>query len=144
MSNFKLLAFILLLLSHTICINYSHADGQELNIHSDNLDIDKENGTAVFSGDVTVVFQDMVLKTEKIKVTYVKNHSKDKIDKIIFPTKLRAIKNCGKEMAVANKGNFDAQDGTLRLYGDVILKQDNKILITPTLIYHTTLKLNKK
>lgn len=133
---------ILIIFMHAIMlVSVVRAEEKELNIHSDSLTIDKEKGRAIFSGKVSVVFRDMKLKTEKIEVIYAKSDKGDKIDKIIIPRKLRIIKNCGNEAAIAKKGVFDATNNRLELAGDVILEKDDKILKTNILVYHTTLDL---
>lgn len=145
MGHFRLpLIVILVVIFQILCISCSFATGKELNIDSNNLDIDKQKGTAVFSGKVKVVFQDMVLKTEKIEVVYQKDDSgSGAVDRIIIPGKLKAIKNCGKEMALARKGVFYAKKSKLELFGGVILEKEDKVLKTMTLVYYTNLRLKK-
>lgn len=119
------------------------SESRELNIFSENLDIDKEKSIATFSNKVLVIFQDMELKADKIEVLYAKKNGKEQIDKIIIPGKLKVMKECGKEMALADRGVFDAAVNKLELFGNVILEKQDRILKTDTLIYHTSLDLKK-
>jgi lipopolysaccharide transport protein LptA len=112
-----------------------------LNITADNLTIQKDKGTATFSGSVTILFDNLKLKTSKLIVFYQNNNSTDpKIKKIVIPGKLKAIHNCPSEIITADKGVFNNLTKKLTLSGNVHVQKEDNILITDKLVYSSSLK----
>jgi lipopolysaccharide export system protein LptA len=128
----------------SICILFSHiakaTDIDKLNITSDNLTIQNDIGTATFSGSVIVVFDNLTLHTSKLIVFYKELNKKREIIKILIPGKLKAIRNCGTEIAIADSGYYDHLTKKLTLDGNVMLQKDEHILTTNKLIYSSSLK----
>ena len=138
--NYKtfLLSLIFILSSNNIFANID-----KLKITSNNLKIQKDNSTATFTGSVTVVFDDLKLITTKLIVFYDDVYKKKDIKKIIIPNKLKAIRNCGTEIVIANKGFFDNFTRKLTLEGDVKMQQNDNILVTDKMVYSTSfVKIN--
>ena len=78
-----------------------------LKIHSDHLTIQKDTSMATFSGNVIVHFEDAILTTSKLIVYYTSINNSQKITKIVIPGKLKALKDCGKEIIIADEGMFN-------------------------------------
>lgn len=115
-----------------------------IKITSDDLIIDDQTLSASFKGSVTVYFEDMVLKTDELKIHYVNNKGRKAINKIEIPGKLKAMKTTCQEVIVADRGEYSALLNELVLNGNVRMEKDNNILITDKMIYITKLKSMSK
>lgn len=111
----------------------------DLKINSDHLTIQKDTSMATFSGNVIVHFEDLILITSKLIVFYTSVNNSQKITKIVIPEKLKAIKDCGKEVIIANEGLFDNLQKKLTLKGNVTSQTEDNILITDKLVYSSSL-----
>lgn len=137
-TNYK---FIIYFLSLLLTSNANAGIMDSLNVTADNLTIQKDKGTATFSGSVTILFDNLKLKTSKLIVFYQNNDSTDsKIKKIVIPGKLKAIHNCPPETITADKGIFDNLTKKLTLSGNVHVQKEDNILITDKLVYSSSLK----
>ena len=116
------------------------ASNNKLNITSDNLTVKKDQLTATFNGYVTATFDDLKLITSKLTVFYTDIADKRKIKKIVIPFKLRAIKNCGEEIIIADKGVFNNLTKKLTLEGNVKIQKEGDVLVTNKLIYSVHFK----
>lgn len=113
---------------------------ESIEITSDNLIVDDQNLFASFKGSVTVTLEDMILKTDYLKIHYANNKGKKSIDKIEIPGKLKAIKTSCQEVVIADSGEYNSSLNELLLKGNVRVQKDNNILITDKMIYITKLK----
>ena len=116
------------------------ASSNKLEITSDNLTVKKDQLTATFNGYVTVTFDDLKLTTSKLTIFYTDITDERKIKKIVIPFRLRAIKNCGKEIIIADKGIFDNLTKKLTLEGNVKIQKEGNILATNKLVYSAYFK----
>ncbi len=123
-----------------IFVDIASASTNELNITSDTLSIKKDQSTATFNGIVTVTFDDLKLITSKLTVFYTDIADKRKIKKIVIPFKLRAIKNCGEEIIIADKGVFNNLTKKLTLEGNVKIQKEGDVLATNKLVYSVHFK----
>ncbi|NRB10760.1 MAG: hypothetical protein HRU35_04000 [Rickettsiaceae bacterium] len=130
-----------------ICINITHVfatvslGNSDILINSDKLIVNKENSSAIFKGSVIVTFEDIKIKTTIITIYYKQTDKKrSTIDKIIFPEKITAIKNCGEGVLIANEGEYLVGENKLILRGNVQIKDKDSILKTDQMIYLTNLK----
>jgi len=121
-------------------VDIALASTNKLKITSDTLSIKKDQSTADFSGYVTATFDDLKLITSKLTVFYTDIADKRKIKKIVIPFKLRAIRNCGKEIIIADKGIFDNLTKKLTLEGNVKIQKEGDVLVTNKLIYSVHFK----
>lgn len=121
-------------------VNISLVSAKELKITSDTLSIKKDQSTATFNGTVTVIFDDLKLITSKLTVFYTDITDKRKIKKIVIPFKLRAIKNCGEEIIIADKGVFNNLTNKLTLEGNVKIQKEADVLATNKLVYSVHFK----
>lgn len=112
----------------------------KIQVNSDKLTLNQDDLSATFSGSVVILFEDGALKTNIIKVYYKKEEDNHKIDKIIFPEKFTITKDSGKEIIIADSGEYLNNKNKLILNGNVILYKDGNIIITEQAVYFTKLK----
>lgn len=112
----------------------------EIIINSDNLTYEKGNNVASFDGNVILWFNNMVLKTTNIKIFYTQINKQNRIDKIVIPNKLSALKNQNSDILIAEKGIYFFDKGELWLNGNVILQHGDNILKTDSLVLVAELK----
>lgn len=108
---------------------------ERVQITSEELIINKSDYTAIFEENVLLIFEDMKLSTSKLIIHYSDINNKKEIKKIIIPNKLKAIKNEGNEVIIADSGEFDNQTKRLVLTGNVKMQKDGNVLFTKKLIY---------
>ena len=111
-----------------------------LKITSDSLAIKQEELSAIFSGSVLVVFDNLRLTSSKLIVFYTDISQKRDIQKIVIPSKLKATKDCGKEIVIADSGEFDNITKKLTLIGNVRMQKDGNVLVTDKLVYSANFK----
>ncbi len=128
--------FLLLYFFSVVGITYANEAENFLDIKSDHLKLDKANNIVNFYGNVMVNFQEMELKTDSLQVTFRQINGKNKIEKILIPTKLQVIKTNTQEIAVAGSGEFNADSKTLTLINNVIIKREDYIIRTNKFIYY--------
>lgn len=109
-------------------------------INSETLNVDQDKNIVNFAGKVTLWFDDMILKTDRIEIIYKKMTNKKEIDKVIIPNKLTAIRTIEQEILMADSAEYLAATGTLILTGNVKLQHKDDIVNTKKFIYHTNLK----
>ena len=97
----KFLIFLLL-----IFVSLALKANDKIQITSDNLTLNKKDLSATFEGNVRVFFEDQSVSTNKLIIYYSDLGPKREIVKIIFPTKIKAIKN---QPLVENIEIFDIQ-----------------------------------
>jgi len=115
----------------------------KIQITSDNLTLNKKDLSATFEGNVRVFFEDQALSTTKLIIYYSDLGPKREIIKIVFPTKIKAIKNYKNDVIdviVANSGEFDNLAKELTLIGNVQMQKDDNILVTDKMVYSAKLK----
>ncbi len=137
----KILARIILTFFTLLTLSLESQAASELTIDSDTLDVNQVSSHAIFQGNVVVNFNDMQLRTDLIEVFYIRDAKgrNSKIDKILIPGKLKAIKLCMDEVVIANKALYEVEHSKLTLTGDVILSKDGNIIKTSQAVYYTDL-----
>jgi len=113
-------------------------------ITSDSLNVDNNNFTANFKGKVTVLFDDIILKTDYLKIYYTDNNSKKSITKIEIPGNLKGIKKLNNEVVIANSGEYIVASQKLTLKGEVKARKDKYVLVTDKMVYFTKFQLITK
>ncbi len=132
MMIFKILFFLVISFYSTVFA--------ELQITSDSLTINSNLLSANFKGSVTVIFKDMIIKANNLKIFYNDPNNKKTISKIEIPGRLKAIKKCTNEVIVANHGEYITGLQQLILTGDVAIERDGRVIVTNKMIYLTTYK----
>ncbi|PCJ29583.1 MAG: hypothetical protein COA94_00845 [Rickettsiales bacterium] len=121
-------------------LSYHALSDERLRIDSDNLTIKKDDSSASFTGSVEASFNDYKLTTSKLTILYGTINGKKDIVKIVIPSKLKLIKPCSEEIAIADRGIFDNKTKKLTLTGNVMLQQKDNILATDKLVYSGNFK----
>ncbi len=109
----------------------------DITILSDFLNIDNNSLIAHFKGTVTVIFDDLILKTDYLKIYYKNSDNKKSITKIEIPGSLKALKKLNNEIVIANSGEYIVVLQKLTLKGNVNLQKDKYILVTDKMVYFT-------
>lgn len=135
-----LFTIVLLLGFEAKAENLKLNNDDQILINSDNLTYDKSANFASFDGNVVMWFNDMVLKTTNIRIYYKQIAGRNKIDKIIIPEKLTAIKNKDSDILIADRAIYSFDSNELSLSGNVILQHVDNILKTGKLVFITELK----
>ena len=151
-SNFRICYRVLLLLviisnplfSSLANKDYSKPSDPNITITSDSLNLDNNSLSTSFKGSVTIIFEDMILKTNDLKIYYTNDNNKRSIKKIEIPGKLKAFKKFTDEIVIADSGEYIAALSKLTLVGNVTMQKDKNILVTDKMIYFTKLKLMSK
>ena len=120
--------------------NFKLNNNDQILINSDNLTYDKSANFASFDGNVILWFNDIVLKTTNIKIYYKQFAGKNRIDKIIIPEKLTALKSKDSDVLIADKAVYLFDKDELSLNGNVVLQHKDNILKTDKLVFITKLK----
>lgn len=129
---------LIIILSVPIYAN--NKDISNLHITSDTLIIDRIKQKAEYLGNVTVYFDDAILKTEKLYIIYKTVNKENTIDYIEIPTKLEVEKKVNNEFLLADSAKYFLDNKQLILLGNVILQRDDNILKTHKLIYYVDVK----
>ena len=132
------------LFSNVASAEYKKFSDSNIIITSDFLNLDNNNFSATFKGSVTIIFEDIILKTNELIIYYTNNHNKRSIEKIEIPGKLKAIKKLTNEVIVADSGKYIAVLNKLVLIGNVNMQKDKHIIVTDKMIYFTKLKFMPK
>jgi lipopolysaccharide transport protein LptA len=115
-------------------------DFKKSNIKADSLTLQRDKGTATFSGSVIIHFDNFTLKTSELVAFFKNDKSTDpEIQKIVIPGKLKAIHNCKTEIVTADRGVYDNFTKKLTLLGNVHVQKEDNILITDKMVYSTAL-----
>lgn len=104
---------------------FEQNSGEPIEVVSDQLDVDQQDGTAVFTGDVTATQGDLVLTGERVEVFYTTGEDRQ----------IRTLHATGgvtlvtsEEAAEAEEATYEVVDGTILMIGDVLVTQgDNAI-----------------
>ena len=102
----------------------SHDTSQPVEVAADRLEIDQDDGTAVFSGNVLISQGAMRLLAGNVRVVYAEQTSSDGTGEI---QTMRATGGVtlvnGAEAAEAREAVYNIDAGTIHLSGDVIMTQ---------------------
>ncbi len=117
---------------------------EDLIINSDRLKINESALEGVFSGNVTLWFNNgIIIETDKMIIKLKLENAKRKIEKIIIPHKLRAIKTDedNKNIIItADQANYLFDTEELHLVGNINMQEKEKFVKCNELIYLTNIK----
>lgn len=102
-------------------VNSFALESGKVDITSDKLEVDKESETALFSGNVESLYQDIILNADKLKVFY-DSKSKNKDEKI------KLITAKGDVHVVQNSDIIDADEAIYKIREDLIIFKNNVTL----------------
>ena len=108
--------------------------GGTIEVNSENLTIDSNAGTAIFSGNVEIVRGKITLKAQKIIVSYsIDKKSNQSLKEILAINDVVFIAN--DNLSQADKAKYNIENNTLELTGNVYVTQGstkvsgNKVVI---------------
>ena len=137
--------FLFILMSNAIAYGSDSSNGNLLSINSDKLVINQDKQQAVFTGEVLIWFDDMVLKTSYLEILYKVYNQKKTISEIRIPVKLIARRTISQELLIADSAEYIVDKQELTLLGNVIIQNNHGIIKTNKLVYYTKLaNLNLK
>lgn len=122
---------------------HSYASGlaiEDVIIKSDHLLVNKVEGRAYFTGNVVVWFDDALLKTTKIIVVIKEGDKKRELERIIFPSKLTAMKESADEVIIADSGEYIVNENLLTFKGNIHMQKDERLVKCNELKYFTKIK----
>jgi len=124
----------ILLLIILISANIAHAETfSNLRINSTDLVIDREKMTATFTGSVVLCFEDVKLLGGKA-VFYFEDDKIKHIKSIHVSQDIKAIQNDGT-ILIAENAIFEMKKSELKLFGNVVIEKDNRIMKAKEMIY---------
>lgn len=95
-----------------------------IKIAADHLSIDKIKKSATYSGNVIIRFDDIIINTQKLIITYANTEGQGKINNISMPYKLKAIRTISNEIVIADRGEYVAAENKLKLLGNIHYTKD--------------------
>jgi len=134
----EMLKLILILAIMTKPLFVIFAD-DNLHIDSENLVLDREKNTAIFTGNVVICFHSMKLHSQKAIFTFAEQNTR-KIKLIEFPEKVEAIRdttdNTEPSVIIADNAIYTAANMELVLKGHVIIEDAKEIIVTDQMLYY--------
>ncbi len=94
-------------------------DTAAVEVAADNLSVDQDTGTAVFSGNVVIVQGEMKVSAANVEVLYAE--ATGSISRLVATGGVTFV--TATEAAEAKNADYDLAAGTLTLTGDVLLTQ---------------------
>ncbi|MCP4355321.1 MAG: hypothetical protein GY793_06745 [Proteobacteria bacterium] len=123
MGKFILQIFIIL-----FSINAYAVDSVKLDVTSDKLEVEKATETAVFSGDVIAKYQEVTMKSDKLKVEYdSKQTNKQKRIKLITATGHVHLTQKG-DIIDSDKAEYFVNDDNIIFKDNVVLNRNGNII----------------
>lgn len=92
---------------------------QPVEVSSDTLSVDQENGTAVFTGNVVIGQGEMRLAADRVLVVYAPDQSR--IQRLEATGSVTLV--TGPDAAEAQRAEYDIDAGTVVMSGNVLLTQ---------------------
>lgn len=136
---------LFILISSTIAYGNNLSPDNLLSIDADELIIDQTKQRAVYTGEVLICFDDILLKTTKLEILYKVHNQKKTISEINIPVKLIARRTVNEELLVADSAKYLVEKHELTLLGNVLIRDNERIIKTNKLVYFTKLeKFNLK
>uniref|UniRef100_UPI003B520715 lipopolysaccharide transport periplasmic protein LptA n=1 Tax=Roseovarius indicus TaxID=540747 RepID=UPI003B520715 len=102
-------------------------------VTADNLDVDQEDGTAVFTGNVKIGQGDMRLSAPRVLVVYKEDQSGIKTLQATGGVTLVS----GQDAAEASRADYNIETGMIEMQGDVLLLQGTNALSSETMVVDT-------
>lgn len=97
---------------------------QPVEVTSETLDVDQNDGTAVFTGNVVIGQGEMRLSAPRVQVVYLDDRSG--ISRLSATGGVTLVS--GEDAAEAREADYDVQSGMIDMRGDVLLVQDTTSL----------------
>ncbi|MCZ4353376.1 lipopolysaccharide transport periplasmic protein LptA [Roseovarius aestuarii] len=113
--------------------NVSQDSSLPVEVTADSLDVDQNDGTAIFSGNVLIGQGEMRLSAPRVTVVYLKDNSG--IDRLQATGGVTLVS--GEDAAEASQADYNVQTGMIDMQGDVLLVQGRSALTAEKMIVDT-------
>ncbi len=108
-------------------------DTAAVEVAADNLSVDQDTGTAVFSGNVVIVQGEMRVSAANVEVLYAE--ATGSISRLVATGGVTFV--TATEAAEAKNADYDLAAGTLTLTGDVLLTQGLSAISAEKMVVNT-------
>ena len=99
---------------------FQQNSGEPIEVVSDQLDVDQQDGTAVFTGNVTASQGDLSLTGERVEVFYTTGEDRQ-IERLHATGGVTLVTS--EEAAEAEEATYEVIEGTILMVGDVLVTQ---------------------
>lgn len=99
-------------------------------VTADQLDVSQTDGTAVYSGDVVIIQGEMRLAAPRVLVVFTEDQGA--IDRMEATGGVTMVS--GSEAAEADRADYDVENGTIVMTGDVLLTQGDNALVSERMV----------
>lgn len=106
---------------------------QPVEVTADNLSVDQNDGTAVFTGNVLIGQGQMRLSAPRVQVYY--NEGGNRIQRMQASGGVTLVS--GDDAAEAREADYDIDSGMIHMRGDVLLVQKKSALTAQTMVVDT-------
>lgn len=104
---------------------FQQDSGEPLEVVSDQLDVDQQAGTAVFTGNVTASQGDLSLTAERVEVSYTTGEDR-RIRRLHATGGVTLVTS--EEAAEAEEATYEVIEGTILMVGDVLVTQGDSAI----------------
>lgn len=104
---------------------FQQNSGEPIEVVSDQLDVDQEAGTAIFTGDVTATQGELSLTGERVEVFYTTGENRQ-IERLHVTGGVTLVTS--EEAAEAEEATYEVIEGTILMVGDVLVTQGNNAI----------------
>jgi len=109
--------------------NIAQDTGQPVEVSSDDLAVDQQTGSAVFTGNVVIGQGDMRLSAQRVRIVY--RDSSEGIAKMEATGGVTIVS--GNDAAEAQRADYSIEQGTIVMRGNVLLAQGRSALSADTM-----------
>ena len=99
----------------------AHDSDQPVEVTADQLNVDRQNGNAVFTGNVLIIQGDLRLAAGMVEVIYGETDSGTEIERVVATEGVLVTR--GEDAAEGQEAEYLVQDASLTLTGDVLVTQ---------------------
>lgn len=101
---------------------------EPIQIEANKLEVTDSKGVALFNGNVSVVQGTTILKTQRLKVVYARGSGGPGGNIKFLEARGKLAVRSGDQTVTADKGDFNMQQETIRLSGNVIISQGQNVI----------------
>jgi len=106
---------------------------QPVEATADNLSVNQNDGTAIFTGNVLIVQGEMRLSAPKVQVYY--NEEGDRIERMFASGGVTLVS--GEDAAEAENADYNIDTGMIKMQGEVLLVQKQSALTADRMVVDT-------
>lgn len=137
----KKILLTLLALTSSISAYAANTD-TSVDVTSNILEVEKEKGTAIFIGNVKALYQDVTLRSDRLRILYDENSKSDNKIKSLVATK-DVVLTQGLDKVTADYAEYDLSTDNVTFKHNVVLNRNGNLLKGDKLIMNTVTKKAK-